>query len=183
MTGNTRKRRKGEMNCQKRESTASRSRIAIQQLTSTLHKLTEASGGARIALPRFKSRSNMRLALLIIVVVGIIVWINPARRARVQAGPSVPDALHNCLPKIAFASERDGNWEIYVMNTDGTGQTRLTNDVAVDSDPAFSPDGTKIAFSSDRDGDGEIYLINADGTGLTRLTNNTTGDVQPSFSP
>ena len=41
--------------------------------------------------------------------------------------------------KIAFDSERDGNWEIYVMNADGTGQTNLTNDPAYDSEPDWSP--------------------------------------------
>ena len=50
------------------------------------------------------------------------------------------------------------------MNADGTGQTNLTNNVAVDSWPAWSPDGTKIAFTSQRDGNGEIYSMNADGT-------------------
>jgi len=41
--------------------------------------------------------------------------------------------------KIAFASARDGNWEIYVMNADGSGQTRLTNNPAEDAMPAWSP--------------------------------------------
>ncbi len=41
--------------------------------------------------------------------------------------------------KIAFRSNRDGNFEIYVMNVDGTGQTRLTNDPAEDTDPAWRP--------------------------------------------
>jgi len=41
--------------------------------------------------------------------------------------------------KIAFTSERDGNDEIYVMNADGSGQTNLTNDAAVDCSPAWRP--------------------------------------------
>ena len=40
---------------------------------------------------------------------------------------------------IAFVSDRDGNGEIYVMNTDGSGQTRLTNNPAVDASPSWSP--------------------------------------------
>ena len=43
-------------------------------------------------------------------------------------------------PKITFSSKRDGNDEIYSMNADGTGQTRLTNNPASDYDPAYSPE-------------------------------------------
>ena len=53
--------------------------------------------------------------------------------------------------KIAFVSSRDGNPEIYTINTDGTELTRLTNDPAVDEEPAWSPDG-RIAFVSERSG-------------------------------
>ena len=85
--------------------------------------------------------------------------------------------------KIAFLSDRDGNWEIYVMNDDGSGQRRLTNNTDTDVSPSWSPDGKKIAFASDRDGNREIYVMNADGSGQTRLTNNTDTDVSPSWSP
>jgi len=85
--------------------------------------------------------------------------------------------------RIAFNSNRDGNWEIYVMNGDGTGQTRLTNNPAEDFSPAWSPDGLRIAFSSKRDGNPEIYIMNADGTGQTRLTNSPANDVHPTWSP
>ena len=47
--------------------------------------------------------------------------------------------------KIAFDTNRDGNEEIYVMNPDGTGQTRLTNDPASDFEPAWSPDVSTAA--------------------------------------
>ncbi len=48
--------------------------------------------------------------------------------------------------KIAFVSTRDGNSEIYVMNADGTNQTRLTNNSADDQNPSMSPDSTKFRF-------------------------------------
>jgi len=85
--------------------------------------------------------------------------------------------------KIAFASSRDGNSEIYVVNSDGTGLTRLTNNPAGDSSPAWSMDGTKIAFASDRDGNSEIYVMNADGSGQSRITTNPAGDYSPDWSP
>src|SRR5262245_32848823 len=62
--------------------------------------------------------------------------------------------------KVAFQSQRDGNPEIYVMNTNGTDQHRLTFNSTFDGDPAFSKGGEKIAFSSWRDGNEEIYIMN-----------------------
>ena len=76
--------------------------------------------------------------------------------------------------KIAFTSDRDGNQEIYVMNNDGTGQVRLTNNPGADSFPAFSPDGRKIAFISQSTISPtfavNIKIMNADGTNQTELT-------------
>jgi len=87
------------------------------------------------------------------------------------------------IGKIAFASDRDGNFEIYSMDADGGGQTRLTENTAEDFSPAWSPDGTRLAFVSTRDGNSEIYVMNADGTGQTRLTNSPDGDISPVWSP
>jgi TolB protein len=101
------------------------------------------------------------------------------------AGLATP--AHAAFPgdngKIAFHSNRDGNLEIYVMDSNGANQTRLTNNSTLDASPAWSADGTKIAFTSARDGNNEIYKMNADGTGQTRLTTNAVDDVTPSWSP
>ncbi|GAI97950.1 unnamed protein product, partial [marine sediment metagenome] len=85
--------------------------------------------------------------------------------------------------KIAFTSDRDGNYEIYLLNIDGSEQVRLTNNPAGDGNSSFSPDGTKIAFTSDRDGNGEIYIMNVDGSEQTNLTNNPAGDGNPYGNP
>ena len=86
--------------------------------------------------------------------------------------------------KIVFDSNVDGNPEIYVMNADGTGRTRLTNNAAVDAYPSWSPDGSKIAFTSERAGGGHIYVMNADGTNVVALTSNLGGNnFGPSWSP
>jgi len=81
--------------------------------------------------------------------------------------------------KIAFDSNRDGNDEIYVMNADGTGQTRLTNNAASDVGPAWSPDGTKIAFNRGFD----IFVMNADGSSQIRLTSSAAMNIAPAWSP
>ena len=65
------------------------------------------------------------------------------------------------------------------MNANGTGLTRLTNNSKIDTNPAWSPDGSKIAFTSTRDGNFEIYSMNANGTGVTRLTNHGDEDWLP----
>ena len=85
--------------------------------------------------------------------------------------------------KIAFHTSRDGDTEIYVMNTDGSDQKRLTYSNIDDAEPAFSPDGSKIAYLSGRDGNFEIYVMNADGTNQTRLTINDDVDNEPAWSP
>ena len=87
------------------------------------------------------------------------------------------------LSRIVFTSDRDGNDEIYVMNADGSSQTRLTENDVYDSYPSWSPDGSRIAFFSNRDDDDEIYVMNADGSGQINLTNNDVGDWNLSWSP
>jgi Tol biopolymer transport system component len=87
------------------------------------------------------------------------------------------------IGKIAFASDRDGNFEIYSMDTDGGAQTRLTENPSEDYSPTWSPDGSRLAFVSTRDGNAEIYVMNADGTSQTRLTNNSSSDISPVWNP
>ena len=84
--------------------------------------------------------------------------------------------------KIAFASDRNGTQDVWVMNPDGSQQTNLTQGEGNNTKPAWSPDGSKIAFVSDRDGNNEIYTMNADGTGLVRITNHGAGDNDPGWS-
>jgi Tol biopolymer transport system component len=86
--------------------------------------------------------------------------------------------------KIVFESSRDGSGEIYVMNPDGSAQTRLTNNTANDTRPIWSPDGKKILFVSDRDSNiNALYAMNADGTEQARLSTGDEGidlfDISP----
>lgn len=85
--------------------------------------------------------------------------------------------------RIAFASDRDGNFEIYSMNANGTNLVRLTSNLAVDRNPDWSPDGSRIVFESDRPGNQEIYVMNADGSNQVRLTESPSADIHPAWSP
>ena len=85
--------------------------------------------------------------------------------------------------RVTFVSERDGNPEIYVMDSDGINQTRLTNNSAQDFEPSWSPDGSRIAFSANRNGNHEVYVMDADGSNQTRLTNYSKHAWEPSWSP
>jgi uncharacterized membrane protein len=82
---------------------------------------------------------------------------------------------------ILFASDRDGNPEVY--NLDDAGHVgRMTNNPSADSQAAWAPNMQRVAFTSNRDGQNEIYLMNADGTNPVNLTNNPADDQQPAWS-
>ena len=83
---------------------------------------------------------------------------------------------------LAFHSDRTGNYEVYTMNADGSAQTNISNNAALDVLAAWSPDGTKIAFESNRTGNYEIFSMNADGSGQTNLTNNAGFDSAAAWS-
>jgi len=100
----------------------------------------------------------------------------------VLGGPRA-EIVNPAASKIAFTSGRDGNNEIYVVNGDGSGLTRLTIDPAWDAQPTWSPDGRRIAFMSFREGKSGIWVMTADGSSPTRLTTSPHIDEAPSWSP
>ena len=92
--------------------------------------------------------------------------------------------------KIVFESSRDGNFELYTMNADGSDQTRLTVNPTTDGGPArYSPDGKKIAFARSAAAEGadfynfDIYTMNADGSDVRQLTTDKEYDASPVWSP
>ena len=85
--------------------------------------------------------------------------------------------------RIAFTSDRDGNYEIYSMDEDGANVRRLTNNLEPDGHPSWSPDGKRLAFVSSREGPGAIYLMNADGSNVVRIPNVTGNVAEPAWSP
>jgi TolB protein len=86
--------------------------------------------------------------------------------------------------KIAFDNGGPNSGDIFVINPDGSGLERLTDDPgARNIRPDWSPNGQKIAFTSRRDGNDEIYVMNADGSDPTRLTFDPASDNAPAWSP
>ena len=85
--------------------------------------------------------------------------------------------------RIAFDTNRDGNFDVYAMDSDGGGLTNLSNHAALDGFPSFSPDGTRIAFFSNRAqrDNYDIFAMNADGSHVTRLTSNFGEDSEPDW--
>ncbi len=71
--------------------------------------------------------------------------------------------------KIAFQRQTAGNWDIWVINADGSGEQRLTTHDSVDGLPAWSPDGAHIAFLSNRGGTWAIWAMRADGSNQRKL--------------
>ena len=115
----------------------------------------------------------------------LVSYIFEGRMTNPTAGTS---EKQNFLPawspdgsKLAFTSNRDGNSEIYVVNRDGSGLRRLTNNPMIDVTPTWSPTGNQIAFTSDRTGTPQIWVMNADGSELRKLTNETKCD-RPTWS-
>jgi Tol biopolymer transport system component len=71
--------------------------------------------------------------------------------------------------QIVFHSDRDGNWEIYVINSDGSWLRRITRNPTTDVMPVWSPDGLRIGFRSDRGGKGGVWLTSGIGGVATKL--------------
>lgn len=85
--------------------------------------------------------------------------------------------------RVAFYSSRDLNREIYLMNADGSEQTRLTDDPLADYGPSWLSDGQSLFFTSNRDGDYEIYRISVTGGVPRQITDNDAEDLLAQASP
>lgn len=85
--------------------------------------------------------------------------------------------------KIAFESDNGDNYDLYLMDADGTLIKRLTRTDDDEDSPAWSPDGTKIVYTRWVDGFSKLWLMNADGSNQHPLTGSATDEFNPHFSP
>ncbi len=100
-----------------------------------------------------------------------------------------PTSLGGGTSQIAFASNRTGAPQIFLMNGDGSNPQQVTNMPDGACQPAWSPDGVRLVFISpclerlDQNPDAKLYVINADGSGLIELATEAGGDFDPAWSP
>lgn len=121
-------------------------------------------------------KRSIILLLLITLVVGTVAMAETDVRLD-------NDIVVNRVNKIAFASKRDGNFEIYTINDDGSGLKRLTNSKYDDLKPQWSPDGSKIMYLSKKRSKTAIMVMNRDGSGQRLLADECADEYPPLWSP
>jgi TolB protein len=139
----------------------------------------------KLAAPRMPSfrKDAVAIAAAVLLVIALYFILlpspEPAPAALPQGSPEeLLKELKTVRHKIVYESNRDGNWDLWVMNADGSNNVNLTKtpDVA-ELYPKVSPDGTKICFCAD-EGKGEekarnLYVMNADGSGRMKIADNS----------
>jgi TolB protein len=125
-----------------------------------------------------RPRRRLKIALIATgVVLAAIVGLS------VVFADRSPDSSDVAPGRVVFTTRRDGNWEVYAADSDGSNPRNLTRNSAEDEPSAVSRDGRKIAFRTHRDGSWEIYSMNADGSGQRRLTDGQGENFWPTWSP
>jgi uncharacterized protein YjdB len=107
--------------------------------------------------------------------------------------PILADSMSNTQPalspdrtRIVFSSnrgDRDGNFDIFVMDADGGTPRRLTTEPGTDGEPVWTPDGASIVFTSSRTGAPQLYVISADSGDARPLTTAPAGNLAAAVSP
>lgn len=116
--------------------------------------------------------------------------IDVATRAVTRVGPAgdwadEDPAWSHDGRRIAFASTRAqrGNFDIFIMNADGSGVVRLTDHRTAEQDPVWAHDDRSVFFTGERDGRGEIYRVWLDDRRVERVTSGFNRAIMPATSP
>ena len=100
-----------------------------------------------------------------------------------QGGLNITPVLSPDGNSLAYSSSREGNAELYRLDTKTKAVQRLTTHAAGDLSPSWSPSGRELAFTSDRSGGPQIFLMSADGSNVRRLTFDGDYNAAPAWSP
>jgi eukaryotic-like serine/threonine-protein kinase len=125
-------------------------------------------------------------------VIDTNIWsaeLNDSGRLQQGAAPLIASTRLDITPqlspdgkRIAFASDRNGNYDIYLCDSDGRNVAQLTSMGLNARAPRWSPDGSKIAFDARSTGLADIFVMGVDGGPLSQLTSEPSDDVRPSWS-
>ncbi len=116
--------------------------------------------------------------------------VNVTDRAEVQLtlaeGNDIDPAWSPDRKYIIFSSDRNphrGNFQIYIMDSNGDNQKQLTSSSGDNTSPSWSLNNQEIVFSSNRSGTWQIYKMSKDGAGQTALTDTSEDNNYPAWSP
>ena len=120
---------------------------------------------------------SVRSAFLCVIFASVLNAGESGQPLPEEGSKELLQELKACKHRIAFETFRDGNWEIYVMNADGSNPVNLTNTPNVNEFyPKASPDGSKICFCADEGAadakSRNLYMMNIDGSGRTKICDN-----------
>jgi Tol biopolymer transport system component len=109
----------------------------------------------------------------------------PAQRLTTESSDEAQPSFSPDGRRIAFRSNRDGNYEIFLMNAEGTGQTQLTQTPSnrFAAQPSWAPDGRHIVYRANPADNPELYSVTTEGTNVRRLTNSSADERYPVYSP
>lgn len=134
------------------------------------------------------------MSILVRVVLGTVISLATTIAATdaqevIRYTPELLTRITNAYPdyhpnggKVAYMSNADGDFDVYVLDLSDWSRTQLTDAPERDGTPVWSPDGTRIAFQSFRDGHSQIYVMDADGSNQRNLSDNEYADEHPYWS-
>ncbi len=139
---------------------------------------TAAAWGSPIIVTTLGGWSDYRDILIVRVDTGVVRNLTEGRLSFCNNPKLAPDGR-----RIAFHSTLENNLDVFCVNADGSGLTRLTLDPAHDMYPEWSPDGSQILFTSQRGGGNSVYLMRSDGGDQHRVTPSGLNVVDACWSP
>jgi TolB protein len=107
----------------------------------------------------------------------------PLTRLTYGEWDDIQPALSPDGSQVAFASNREGHWDIYVLDLNSGGLLQITNDLEYNGAPSWSPDGLSLAYEKYADNNLDIYIKSIDNGAEIRVTNHTAVDFEPAWHP